>query len=502
MIAVYPMLVSPNINPNVLPGICKVLERFVMIYELEDVAQSFRLKGKITIGGVEGLASQASKFMLKHRAHENFMLEVKGDQGGPEQYERTRAYKKAADAAEATERSEQERERMFKAEREKRETEQGISKERELRDIETGKIETAMSKKTMHIDFPRVEGMHVEPTFCTVDTANGTKLLGIKVIPYPIKNSEELEKMISTDLSFNIVDKFMYSKTRELFKYWYQVYDFLSDKIPFMKSRDISGNIEKDILFASTKYKEKIFCLLSQQDLEDDKHFRKAGSVSKLFGLGWGSIIINDDVNKRTNFCMKEFGGMCSSVPHGLLFSSFGKENYKVYEKIEDIQKVTSPFFKHKISPRNLFKESVIEAKISTYLDYLNEDFKEDLGNKAKETADEAGRKIFNRKKAQEWTLNKADKIAEKIIDRTEKIVSGAKKINAAAPTKVKVGTAIGVGALATIVGTEVYRNYMTKAARVCAGLHSKEKSECMKKYKEQARVAKDKILAKMKNRK
>ena len=126
-------------------------------------------------------------------------------------------------------------------------------------------------------------------------------------------------------------------------------------------------------MFASTKYKEDVFCLLSQQDIQKDEAFKDAGGVSKLFNLGWNSILVNDDVNKRTNFCMKEFGGLCSSVPHGYIHASFGKENQKVYEKMEDIQKVTSPFFKTSVNAHKLlFKESLVEQEISGYLNYLN----------------------------------------------------------------------------------------------------------------------------------
>jgi hypothetical protein len=132
----------------------------------------------------------------------------------------------------------------------------------------------------------------------------------------------------------------------------------------------ISGDPEKDIIFGSTKYESNVFCLLNSQDLEHDIHFKNAGGISKLFQLGWNSIIINDDVNKRTSFCMKQFGGLCSSVSHQFLFSSFGKENDRVYEKLEDIQKVTTPFFRSKINPSKIFGESLSSEKLLKYSDY------------------------------------------------------------------------------------------------------------------------------------
>ncbi|HUS51578.1 MAG TPA: hypothetical protein VMZ91_15535, partial [Candidatus Paceibacterota bacterium] len=37
MIVVYPMLVSNNVQSNVLPGISKVLEKFVLIYKMDEI---------------------------------------------------------------------------------------------------------------------------------------------------------------------------------------------------------------------------------------------------------------------------------------------------------------------------------------------------------------------------------------------------------------------------------------------------------------------------------
>ena len=44
MIVVYPMITSKTINPNVLPGICKALEKYVLVYELEDLLKKTNAK--------------------------------------------------------------------------------------------------------------------------------------------------------------------------------------------------------------------------------------------------------------------------------------------------------------------------------------------------------------------------------------------------------------------------------------------------------------------------
>ena len=37
MIIVYPMLTSPNISQNSLPGIIKAVEKYILVYNLDDV---------------------------------------------------------------------------------------------------------------------------------------------------------------------------------------------------------------------------------------------------------------------------------------------------------------------------------------------------------------------------------------------------------------------------------------------------------------------------------
>jgi hypothetical protein len=377
MILVYPMLVSQNISSHVLPGICKVLERFVIIYDLDNIAKKFSL-GKVTVGaqnasaGIQSLKTLAGMIAMRARK---------------ESYDSTLLDETTAVA-------------MTADELDKFLTKQRGNKINALPVDGTAEREDKGSKSSvprmnasMDVKFPDHDGLSVEPTFVIVNTQSGTKVIGIKVIPYPVKSTEELGSMLMSDMSLKTFDEFMYKNTRKIFRFLYGVARTLSDKIPFLGDKVITGDPEKDILFASTKYKNNVFCLLNQQDLENDEVFKKAGGVSKLFNLGWNSILINDDVNKKTSFCMKQFGGLCSSVPHSYLFASFGKEHLKVYEKMDDIQKVTSPFFKQKIKPSKIFSEMVAEFKKFKYSNNNECDGCEEgwdhSGNKLNKEADE-----------------------------------------------------------------------------------------------------------------
>ena len=74
--------------------------------------------------------------------------------------------------------------------------------------------------------------------------------------------------------------------------------------------------------------------------------------------MGWNSFLAADDVNKRVIFCMKQFHGLCSTVPYRLVYSSLGKEHHRAYEEMEDIKKSASPFFKTSVSIKRIVGES------------------------------------------------------------------------------------------------------------------------------------------------
>lgn len=47
MIVIYPMLVSRAVGPNVIPGICKMIENYIMLYSMDDVLSEVRIQAKM-----------------------------------------------------------------------------------------------------------------------------------------------------------------------------------------------------------------------------------------------------------------------------------------------------------------------------------------------------------------------------------------------------------------------------------------------------------------------
>ena len=83
--------------------------------------------------------------------------------------------------------------------------------------------------------------------------------------------------------------------------------------------------------------------------------------------------MIADDVNKKVTFCMKEFGGVCSVVPYGFVYSSLGRDHSKVFEDLEDVKRSASPFFRMTARRRKVFGETIAYNQMTKYLDTLNE---------------------------------------------------------------------------------------------------------------------------------
>jgi hypothetical protein len=83
--------------------------------------------------------------------------------------------------------------------------------------------------------------------------------------------------------------------------------------------------------------------------------------------------MIADDVNKKVTFCMKEFGGVCSVVPYGFVYSSLGRDHSKVFEDLEDVKRSASPFFRMTARRTKVFGETVAYNQLTKYLDIVQE---------------------------------------------------------------------------------------------------------------------------------
>ncbi len=340
MIYVYPMLASENISPNVIPGICKVLEKFVLLYRLDDILHDanrrigWRHLGSLVQAGQSIVFSRIGE--SENLSEEDWELR-KGRATPPP---KTQAEKD----------------------------------EENLRQIAVGGAQEYVKGQIRHqptdVFMPNDNSLSVEPTWVKIDGGRtGLHLLGVKVISFPFKTTGALPPTLvfSNDQAIKGLEHKIFKYSRKATRAFFSLCRGL--RVPFIKSRALTGDIEKDILWASTEHGRNVFTLFSNMDVQDNEMFKSAGGVKRMFGLGWTSFIVADDVNKRVTFCMDEFKGLCSVVLYPYLFASLGHS--RVYDSLEDVRKSASPFFRMSSSPTKMFGESLASIKAGEYLDTL-----------------------------------------------------------------------------------------------------------------------------------
>ncbi len=327
MVIIYPALTSSSVSSHVLPGICKALEKYIIVYRIDSILKK-KKKGKSRLSSLKQGSKQALKKASVGAFRENFVWIDEQEH----------------DLLDPSEQPSQP----------ERDTEDKNKKDKF--DVSTPKLDQAIS---------------VEPTWLLVSGKEGEKVLvGVKVIAFPVKSDTELSNLILNDRVRYGLGKFLYSASRgfvrrafKIFKRWMP--KTLTPDIP------VTGDPTRDVLLASSSHGEDVFVILNSIDIPGDEFFRSATGVKKLFSLGWGSFAIVDDVNKKATFCMKEFKGLCSSVGIANIFATIGKEQHQVYKDAEEVKASASPFFHMSTNIRRLASESAVNEKLEKYLTEL-----------------------------------------------------------------------------------------------------------------------------------
>lgn len=350
MIIVYPMLTSPGVSSNLLPGIIKAVEKYILVYHTDEIMRygSRTVAGRILTTGIATIAGAAVA-------------------AGAAKYGPTLATGAGAAISKIMSGEDQTQNPGSSI------LESGIkvSQKVDASGDVTRTTDTSMdvtSRAPARIDLPKSDAVSLEPTWISVTTEKkGTQLLGVKVVPFRIKSSENITKLMLNDAELKKLDLLQAKYGRAITRVLYR----LIKKIPLLKGGGITEDPKKDIIYGATSYKKNIFLCLSQMDIEASDFLTHPTAVRKLQQLGWASMIIADDVNRRATFCMKEFGGICSIVPYNFMFASLGRDINKAYEDLEDVRKASGPFFNMKTNRKRVFSEGAMTVT-DKYLDLLN----------------------------------------------------------------------------------------------------------------------------------
>jgi len=320
MIVVYPMLISSSVSPNVIPGISKAVEKYLILYNTDEILKTVN----ISLGSVLKTGAQIGQIVA------------------------------AAGALRMKEGVVTDQTKVLPAPSTK--TRGGVAVGIQGSLPQSSKEGGARPS----LEIPRSEAISLEPTWLQITTKKkGMQILGVKVIPFKVKSADTMVQMIMNDKSLKILNYLATKYGRAATKVFYRV--MRAFKVPIIKDRTLTGNPALDVLYGGTQYGKNMFVCFNQLEVEQEGAFDKPALVQKLHKLGWTSFIITDDVNKRATFCMKEFGGICSVVPYGFIFSSIGKDHAKVYEDLEELKKSSGPFFRMKTNRRKVMGEGRIK---------------------------------------------------------------------------------------------------------------------------------------------
>jgi len=339
MIVVFPMLTDESISQNAIPGICKALEKFVLIYELDAITKITGIKILKVGGQIASTMARAAVGAGKIKEDID-LLEAVPIPGA-------RPPKSQAEIDEFRRRNQQ-----YSA------SENDDDKPSKIVKNTMTVLQGIKQMGTVDVNMPKDQALSVEPTYMVVTTSSGTEVIGIKVIPFPVKSRKgyTLAELLTADSSLDFFDTLFFRVYRKAIKMFWAACRGL--RVPFLRDRVVTGDPVKDILWASTFHSRYVYCLLNYSDISDSNLLKNAGGMHKLHQVGWNSLIFADDVNKRVIFCMKEFHGLCSSTPYQFIYSSLGKDYGKVYDNLEDVKKAASPFFKLSVNSKRVFGEA------------------------------------------------------------------------------------------------------------------------------------------------
>jgi len=331
MIITYPMITSQGISPNILPGLVKALEKYILVYNTDKVLKAASVAAIAARTGASAGQTISTKITKPLRLKgSKITLESNGGKGGPKPRR---------------------------------------GPEEETKVTKTFQPRTGPAPR---LEIPK-EGVSLEPTWIHVTTEHkGMQIIGVKVIPFRVKSTENLLNILMSDKHVKYLDYLTTKYGRVAMRSFFRFVRAL--KIPRIKDLALTGDPKYDLLWGGTRYGSDMFIGLSQLDMDSSKDlFGSPYFVRRLQKLGWASILIADDVNKKVTFCMKEFGGVCSVVPYGFVYSSLGRDHSKVFEDLEDVKRSASPFFRMTARRTRVFAETLAHNTMMSYLETLQE---------------------------------------------------------------------------------------------------------------------------------
>ena len=376
MIIMFPVLVSQAVSENAIPGIAKTLESFLIVNSMNEIMSD----------------PQMADFMKSTSNTGNFDFKIKGGKftikegildltapGNKQQEPDNEKERKGTEKEEREEREEARRKAEHKLKQKKAALDilkKKMEIEKSKKDEEKEKKEKDTKKASVKLTVGDNKAINLEPSYVVTEVTDKwgnirREMIGIKVIPFRVKSEVRLSRLILNDIKIGLIDSIFIGMGRSIIKSAYRFIDKWTFRIG---KRTPTGDPRQDILFGRSGFTGKGAIILSKNEDIDEDFINDINKMNKLFRLGWGNIIIADDINRQAAFCMKQFKGICNIVSYASMYQNIGQ--LKVYETLEDAKKQSSSLFKMKKG----FTKIIGEIKSQDLFDKYNI-IKEDNNN-------------------------------------------------------------------------------------------------------------------------
>jgi len=372
MVIVFPMLVSQSVSENIIPGIAKTVEGYLIVNHMSQIMDNPLIK---QTGKFKGFRTTKKSWFAKEGIN---LLEIsdkeredilgKGGTKGKGQIdpagEKRQVSQSAMDSKQRRDQKKEERE--DRKEKRNEEEYQRKKEEEELKRKET--------KATAKISTSDYKSISLEPSYITVETtlrsgAIGKEFVGVKVIPYRVHSSEKLSRLIMHDIQLKNLNAMMISFGRKVTRGVYGLLDKWSGRLK-IGGMTVSGDPRRDIIMARTGKEGLGIIVLNKNEDIDERFLQNMSKINRLFKMGWGNIIVADDVSRNAYFCMRKFSGVCQVLNYSMMYQNLGQ--LKVYDSLEDVKRQNSSLFKVSVRARKVFSEWVAEDRLLKY--HIRED--------------------------------------------------------------------------------------------------------------------------------
>lgn len=332
MVTIYPMLVSQAVSENIIPGIAKTLESYIIVYNMNDVITNPKGPRQINykIKGGRIFAKESEIFSES--------IPPGAEPGKGKKIEPTMPIPSMSPPPSQTQPS-----------------------------VQAKKAATAKAKVSSS-DFRSIT---LEPSYMTVevtkeDGSTGSEFIGVKVVPLRVKSDAKLLDMLMYDYQMRSIQSALVTQGRNILRFAYKIIDKWTGRLG---RRPPSGDVRREVILSRSAFKGNPFVVVDKGQDFDESFLSNPARISRLFKLGWGNLIIIDSINRQAYFCLKQLRGTCSIISFAMLYQNLGQ--LKVYETLEDAKRQNSALFKVGPKISRVMGECMSEFKYDKYI--LNE---------------------------------------------------------------------------------------------------------------------------------